>query len=278
MTAKPSPYPELFNLGQSIDSLAESLEQARGAERQFLLSISHDLRTPLTSIRGFAEALSDGTATDVGRASAIMASEAARLERLIRDLLDLARLDARTFSLDLRPVDVGEVAGATAEGLRFQLDGVGVDLVVRVPAEPLHALADADRLAQIVANLVENAFKFARSRVELSVSADAPGSVLLAVEDDGPGIPADDLPRVFERLYTANRHAARAGGTGLGLSIVAELSAAMGGEVEARSPTGSDGGTAFLVRLQRWDSDGPREPAALSSPAARVPPSTVPSA
>jgi two-component system sensor histidine kinase BaeS len=114
----PGDDPELRQLADAINALGDHLARARGLERQFLLSVSHDLRTPLTSIRGYAEALSDGAAEDVPAAAAIIAAEARRLERLVQDLLDLARLDARQFSLQLERVDAGAVAQQALEAFR----------------------------------------------------------------------------------------------------------------------------------------------------------------
>jgi len=256
-------YPELAALGAAINTMAEGLSRARALERQFLLSISHDLRTPLTSIRGYAEAIADGAVPDVGSAAEVVVAEAARLERLIRDLLDLAYLDAHQFSLHLGAVDLGAAVSAAAEALRFELETATVTLEVRPPPEPLLVTADGDRLAQIIANLVENAGKYARSRVVVSVAPEAgearrrrdgeaavERAVAVAVEDDGPGIAAEDLPHIFERLYTSERRPSRAArGTGLGLAIVAELTEAMGGSVRAESPVGPEGGTRMVVRL-----------------------------
>ncbi len=247
---------ELVELSRSINALAASLERSRGLEQRFLLSVSHDLRTPLTSIRGYAEALADGTIDDVGKGSAVILRESNRLERLVRDLLDLARLDARSFRLDLRPVDLGEIARAAAEALRPDAARAGVELVAAVPGEPVPAVGDPDRLAQVVANLVENAIKYAAGRIEVRVSAEQvagtgglPVAVAtLVVADDGPGIAAEDRPHVFERLYVSTHAPVRKeAGSGLGLAIVAELVAAMGGSVAAfeNRPTG----TAMIVRL-----------------------------
>jgi signal transduction histidine kinase len=262
-------YPELVALGSAINTMAAGLARARALERQFLLSVSHDLRTPLTSIRGWTEAISDGAVPDPRAAAEVVMAEAARLERLIRDLLDLAYLDARQFSLHPARLDLGAAVAAAAEALRYELENANVALEVRQPDEPLVVHADGDRLAQIVANLIENAGKYARSRVVVAVapglglrppagSARAtrgmppgPGpSVAVVVEDDGPGIALEDLPHVFERLYTSERRPSRAArGTGLGLAIVAELAVAMGGRVSAESPTGPDGGTRMTVTL-----------------------------
>jgi signal transduction histidine kinase len=144
-------------------------------------------------------------------------------------------------------VDVAEVAGVTAEGFRPELEQLGLRLAVEMPATVPAARADPDRLSQVVANLVENGLKFAATTVTVSAAADG-GEVVVAVADDGPGIAEGDLGRVFQRFTTSDRSPARRAGTGLGLAIVAELVAAMGGSVRARS----DGrtGTRMEVRLR----------------------------
>jgi two-component system, OmpR family, sensor kinase len=241
---------ELAGLARSINAMAESLERSRGMERQFLLSVSHDLRTPLTSIRGFGEALSEGRAPDPAHAGSVITTEARRLERLVGDLLELAKLDARRFSLDIRATDVAEVVSDTIEGFRPAAEGAGLalDLDLR-HGSPAPAAADPDRLAQIVANLVENALKFASSRISVSVGGDANGP-RVAVDDDGPGIAADDLDHVFEPFYQSARAPVRQVGSGLGLAIVSELAAAMGGSVRAETLAG--GGTRVVVSLRPW--------------------------
>lgn len=244
--------PELAALATSINTMAESLARARGAERDFLLSVSHELRTPLTSVRGFAEAITDGAITDVDRAARVIASESRRLERLVGDLLDLAKLSAQEFSLDLRDVDLADAVQATAAGFAPAAERLGVAVSVGAlsdgPAVAVHA--DPDRLAQIVANLTENALSFARSHVHIGIGA-VPDGAAVWVEDDGAGIADPDLPRVFERLFTGRPGATHAVGSGLGLAIVAELVAAMGGSVRAESPvvTGAEAGTRIVVTL-----------------------------
>jgi len=243
---------ELAGLARSINAMAEGLERSRRLERQFLLSVSHDLRTPLTSIRGFAEAISDGKAPDIPQAAGIIGAEARRLERLVGDLLELAKLDARRFSLDVRSTDVAEVVADTAEGFRPAADSAGVALTV-APAEGLTAAADPDRLAQVLANLIENALKFASGSITVGSGRSGLG-VAVWVEDDGPGIPADDLAHVFEPFWHSQRSPAREVGTGLGLAIVAELVAAMGGTVRAE-PLDA-GGTRVVVGLRPWQAAG----------------------
>jgi len=242
-------YPELAGLGASINTMAANLTRARHLQRQFLLSISHDLRTPLTSIRGYAEAIEEGAVPDLGHAAGVIASEATRLERLIGDLLDLAKLEADQFTLSPAETDLAQTVANAAEALRYEFDATGVALVVDVPARPIEALADADRIAQMLANLVENALKFAATSVEVSLTERPGGAVALAVADDGPGIDREDLPHVFERLFTSGRHFARSAGTGLGLAIVAELTEAMGGQVEVTSPVDDGRGTRITITL-----------------------------
>jgi two-component system sensor histidine kinase BaeS len=233
---------ELDSLIASINTMAAVLERSKGVERQFLLSVSHDLRTPLTSIRGYAEAIADGALPDPAAGGNVILSEARRLERLVGDLLDLAKLESRGFSMTLEPVDLVDVAAGTVDGFRPETTdaGVEVDLVVD---EPAVVNGDADRLAQVTANLLQNALKFAQTRIRVSVES-ANGWARLAVSDDGPGIAPDDLPYVFERLYVS-RHQPQSKevGSGLGLAIVRELVSAMGGSVEA---TGNDAGGACL--------------------------------
>ncbi|HUF83029.1 MAG TPA: HAMP domain-containing sensor histidine kinase [Acidimicrobiia bacterium] len=239
---------ELAGLARALDGMATELESARGLERGFLMSVSHDLRTPLTSIKGYADAIAEGAieeGEDQARAAAVIASEARRLERLVADLLDLARLDAHQFSLTPQPVDASAVVGGAVEAFRRQADEIGVNLDVAAEA-PVPADADPERLAQIVANLVENALKYARTRVTVGVAA-TNGSVRLRVDDDGPGIDPADLPRVFDRLYTSRTVPGRKVGTGLGLAIVRELAAAMGGSAAAERVDGT--GTRFVVEI-----------------------------
>jgi two-component system sensor histidine kinase BaeS len=257
--------PELASLAASINTMAETLARSKGMERQFLMSVSHDLRTPLTSIRGFAEAIAEGAAPDNQRAAEVIASEARRLERLVKDLLDLARVDVRRFSLDLRPVDVSEVVCDTGEGFRPQAEELGLRLEFQAgPARAIGAWADPDRLAQVVANLVENALKYARGQVVVGVAATEHGAVIW-VDDDGPGIAPEDLPQVFDRLFVSSRRPARQVGTGLGLAIVAELVSAMGGTVRAESPTVRGGGTRMVVTLPP-STPGPAPPTTSTGP------------
>jgi two-component system sensor histidine kinase BaeS len=249
---------ELAAVGSAIDTMAAELGRHRSLERAFLMSISHDLRTPLTSIRGYAEAVAEGAADDDEsrrRAAAVIQTEARRLERLVADLLELARLDAREFSLHPGPVDVADLARHGAAALEPAARDAGLRLAVTGEDGPLMAMADPERLAQVVANLVENALKYAATTVEVATRSGPSGTVEIGVADDGPGIDPEDLPRVFERLYTSRRQPGRKVGTGLGLAIVRELTSAMGGSVGVDRTAA--GGTRFVVTLPAVRSDRP---------------------
>lgn len=242
---------ELAALAATLNTMAAQLEQARGAERAFLLSVSHDLRTPLTSIRGYADALADGTIDAAGpeervRAAGIISGEARRLERLVRDLLDLSRLDTRQFSLHPRPCDAAGVVRDAAGAFGPAAGDLGLSLHTDDMPAVIPADLDPERLGQIVANLVENALKYAATTVEVSVKANALGFDVV-VADDGPGIPTEQAPKVFERLYTVRGTPGRSVGTGLGLAIVRELARAMGGNAAVETSNGH--GTRFVVHL-----------------------------
>jgi signal transduction histidine kinase len=250
----PDPHPrssdELSDLSRSINAMAESLERSRGLERQFLMSVSHDLRTPMASIQGYAEALTD-EAIEPRRAGAIILAESRRLDRLVTDLLLLARLDARAFTFDIQPIDLTPIVEATVGAALPRATERNVTVQVHAPPAAARALVDGDRIAQVLANLVENALKFASTSVDVSVSFEN-GWVVLAVADDGAGIAPSDLPHVFERLYVArHRPTPKESGSGLGLAIVRELVETMGGRVNARSPVPATGrGTEMLVALR----------------------------
>ena len=245
----PEPVPvegaiEISTLAAAFNDLAAQLGQAQEAERNFLLSVSHELKTPLTAIRGYAEAVEDGV-LDPREAAATVASEARRLERLVRDLLDLARMNRTDFSVHNAEIDLADVVQDAVRRYEPQAESFGVELHA-VADGPAPALADADRVLQVVSNLVENALRLTPPGGEVRVVA-APG--VLRVEDTGPGLAEDDAEHAFERFYLHERYGLeRQVGTGLGLAIVKELTLAMGGDVEVESSPGTL--TVFTVRLR----------------------------
>jgi signal transduction histidine kinase len=244
----PEPVPvegaaEIATLAVAFNDLAAQLRRAQEAERNFLLSVSHELKTPLTAIRGYAEAVEDG-AIDPREAAATVASEARRLERLVHDLLDLARMNRTDFSVRNTEIDLAEVAEDAVRRYQPQAEGFGVALDAAGDA-PAPAIGDADRALQVVSNLVENALRLTPAGGEVRVVA-APG--VLRVEDTGPGLAEADAEHAFERFYLHERYGReRSVGTGLGLAIVKELTLAMGGSVDVESRPGEL--TVFTVRL-----------------------------
>lgn len=260
------PNDELVGLARSINQMAAALERSKVVEQQFLLSVSHDLRTPLTSIRGYAEALGDGTLTDVGKGAAVIEREASRLERLVRDLLDLAKLDARAFRFEPQVLDLAAMAQRAVEALAPGAAAEGVTLSSTLAplapdggdGPPVAVVADRDRLAQVIANLIENALKFATTRVVVSTGMDAT-TAWLTVADDGPGIAPEDRPHIFERLYVSKHAPVRKEvGSGLGLAIVGELTTAMGGRVEVSA--NQPHGTVMWLTFPRSVPPGPTAP------------------
>jgi two-component system OmpR family sensor kinase len=245
----PEPIPlegsaELVLLAESFNDMAVQLARAREAEQTFLLSVSHELKTPLTAIRGYAEGLREGVVT-VDEAAETIGLESARLERLVRDLLDLARMNRSEFTVARESLDLGDAAREVARRYESQARAYDVSLeAVADGAAP--AEGDHDRLVQVASNLVENALRSTPAGGSVRVVA-APGT--LTVSDTGRGLPLEDVPRAFERFYLYDK-ASRDGrgvGTGLGLAIVKELVGAMDGSVEVRSQEGV--GTTFVVRL-----------------------------
>jgi len=245
----PDPVPveggtELATLANAFNDLAVQLGRAREAERSFLLSVSHELKTPLTAIRGYAEAVEDG-AIDPREAAATVAVEAARLERLVRDLLDLARMNKTDFSVHNSEIDLVDVAEDAVRRYQPKADAFGVALSCASEGPSL-AIADADRVLQIVSNLVENALRLTPAGGEVRVVT---GPGMLRVEDTGPGLGDEERAHAFERFYLHERYGReRPVGTGLGLALVKELTEAMGGTVEVESEPGRL--TAFTVRLR----------------------------
>jgi two-component system sensor histidine kinase BaeS len=249
----PDPVPvegsaELVQLATAFNEMAEELDDAREAERNFLLSVSHELKTPLTAIRGYAEGLEEGAFTSEEAAHTIR-EEARRLERLVRDLLDLARMNRREFTVHHETIDLAEVARETVRRYEVEARASGVELDAVAP-EPAWVDGDPDRALQVVANLVENALRSTAPGGSVHVHV-RPGT--LEVTDTGVGLAPEDLPHAFERFYLHDRAGGNPDGrrisSGLGLAIVHELCERMGGSVEVKSTLGE--GTTFTVRLQR---------------------------
>ena len=233
---------ELASLAEAFNHMAEQLAASREAEREFLLSVSHELKTPLTAIRGYAEGLGEGV-FGADEAARTINLEAGRLERLVRDLLDLARMKRSEFSVRREDVDLAEIAREAVR--RHEVTAQQFDVALQASGDESWVEADHGRLLQVASNLVENALRATPMGGIVTVRAE-PGR--LVVSDTGPGIPVDDVQHAFERFYLYDKIGKeRPVGSGLGLAIVKQLSAAMGGDVQVESGTG---GTTFSVLLR----------------------------
>ena len=234
---------ELGTLAKRFEEMARRLKLSSEAERSFLMRISHELRTPLTSIQGHVQAMSEGIIDDEeGRQGsfAIVLAECERLQRLIGDLLDLARLQAHAFRLNREHVDLADLCTMVVQMQREGARGRSVDL-----REELHAhavvVADGDRLVQVISNLVANAVRASPEGGEVQVHLhETPGFVQISVADSGPGVPPERREAIFRAFVSGEP-----GGTGLGLPISAELTQAMGGTIRVGSAPG--GGALFTV-------------------------------
>jgi signal transduction histidine kinase len=234
---------ELSELGSAFNDMSGELARARQAQARFLESVSHELRTPLTSIRGYAEALEE-EAIVPAEAARVIETEAGRLERLVADLLELARVGRADFAVRHEPVDLADVVRHAVERHVPRARELSVDLSGGGTADSW-VQGDEDRILQAVSNLIENALRLTPAGGTVEVRAE-PGEI--TVRDSGPGLQAQDLPRAFERFYLHGRYQSeRPVGSGLGLAIVRELVTAMGGSVEASIPRG--GGAQFTIRL-----------------------------
>jgi two-component system sensor histidine kinase BaeS len=241
---------ELASLAQSFNEMATQLAASRESERNFLLSVSHELKTPLTAIRGYAEGLAEGAFTSEDASRTILL-EARRLERLVRDLLDLARMNRREFSVGREPVDLAEVARESVARHEASARAFSVSLIAE--GEESWVEADPDRVLQIASNLIENALRETPPGGAVTVRAD--GRRLL-VADTGPGLDPGDLGRAFDRFFLYDKYGReRPVGSGLGLAIVKQLAVAMRGDVTVSSSPGD--GATFILELPRSPSHAP---------------------
>ncbi|MDO9485455.1 MAG: HAMP domain-containing sensor histidine kinase [Actinomycetota bacterium] len=240
---------EVAEIAIALNSLSSALDISERRQREFLLSVSHELRTPLTAVKGYAEALADDVVApeDVAKTGATVAAEAQRLDRLVSDLLDLARLGAVDFRVHPSTVDIAEVGRDAAEvwGSRCEREEVG--FASEIPEQSALVITDPMRLRQIIDNLAENALRVspAGSIVVLAMRSVAEG-IEVEVRDSGPGLTEDDMSIAFEpgALYERYR-GVRPVGTGLGLALVGRLAQGLGGA--ARVTTAPEGGACFTV-------------------------------
>jgi signal transduction histidine kinase len=247
---------EVQELAETFNEMARRIQASQQAQRDLVANVAHDLRTPLTSIQGFAQALVDGTAATPeaqARAARAIHEESQRMQRMTNLLLDLARFEAGAITLRREPVDLAALARKRVAHFAPQAQDAGVTLTAQVTT-PTTTVGDAARLEQAVDNLLGNALAHTGEGGRVLVHVDAePAWALLAVSDTGVGIPSEDLPRIFERFYRGDK-ARRGTGTGLGLAIVREIARAHDGTVQAESVVGV--GSKFTLRLPRAPEAG----------------------
>lgn len=234
----------------NFNEMAESLAQVEQQRVALLGNISHELRTPLTGLKGYLEGLMDGLFPANEETMGWMLHEVDRLSRLVEDIQSLSRVEAGQISLHLAPFELRELAERVLAALRPQAQAQAIELVLVVPDTAVIILADPDRTAQVLINLVGNALRYTPpdGRVTIHIWAEL-HQAYTAVTDTGIGIPAEALPYLFERFYRVDRSRARSsGGSGIGLTISRHLIWAMGGEITAVS-AGEDQGSTFTFTL-----------------------------
>ena len=250
---------EVQELALSFNRMAQQVKASQQAQREFSANVSHDLKTPLTSIQGFSQAILDGTAADpeaTQRAAKIIHDEAGRMRRMVDDLLLLARMDAGELRLERRPVELTQLLASCVARLEPSAQGAGITLSLDAPSEgKLPITGDGDRLVQLFSNLLDNALKHTPAAGRVTVTAGkSDDQIVVAVADTGPGIPPDQLSRIFERFYQVDKSRARSRtqGVGLGLAICKELAEAHDGRITAESVVGV--GSRFSVTLPTADA------------------------
>jgi signal transduction histidine kinase len=243
---------EVQELALAFNEMNSRVLTAQKSQREFVANVSHELKTPLTSVQGFSQAILDGTANTpeaLRQAAQVIYDEAGQMYRLVLDLLDLARLDSGTLDLRRSPVDLPGLLRNVAGKFTLQAHTAGISIIVDSPALPT-VTGDGDRLAQVFSNLVDNALKHTPAGGNITLRSRLKADeIQVDVADSGVGIPSESLPRIFDRFYQADpsRPGGEKHGTGLGLAIVKEIVAAQGGKISVRSVPNA--GSTFTVSL-----------------------------
>ena len=255
--AAQSSLAEVKDLATSFNRMADRVQQGQQAQRDFIANVSHDLKTPLTSIQGYSQALLDGTASTPERqqrAALVISQEAQRLSNLVEEVIDLARLESGRLTLHLQPTDLTDVVTDVVEAFAPRSDAAHVTLVWSSPAASIVVTADGDRLRRALSNLVDNALKHTPQggTVTLAVAQLAARNggrraARVSVTDSRPRIAPDEQQRIFERFYRADRARSGREGSGLGLAIVKDIVEAHGGDVGVESIVGN--GSRFWFTL-----------------------------
>jgi two-component system phosphate regulon sensor histidine kinase PhoR len=248
--------PDRFTEGGTLLLIQDftRLRHLETVRRDFISNLSHELRTPLASLRALVETLQEGALEDPPAARHFldqMQTEVDALTQMATELLELSRIEAGRVALDLAPVAAGELLDSAARRMRLQAERAALTLKVACPDDLPPVRGDRARLEQVLVNLIHNAVKFTRPGGEIALLAESTsGGVRFAVRDSGVGIPAEDLPRIFERFYKSDRSRS-GGGTGLGLSIARHIVEAHGGKIWAESEEGKGSTFYFVLPVEK---------------------------
>ena len=243
---------EVRNLSLAFNDMSRQVDASRQSIQDFVANVSHDLKTPLTSIHGFGQAILDGTSSsgkDLKQAANIIVNEADRMNRLVDELLDSARFDSGIAHLTIEKIQMSNILEDLAERISLKAKNAGVRIDLEIEDLPV-IQGDEDRLTQVFSNLLDNAFKNTPEKGRILISGIASSSMLeITISDTGKGIPSHELKRVFERFYQVDkaRSEGASRGFGLGLSIVRQIIEAHGGYIEAESVEGQ--GSRFIIKL-----------------------------
>ena len=241
---------ELGMLARSIDNMTEDLSNLEKSRRSFVASVSHELRSPLTCIRGYIEGIQDGTipAEEQSRYLDIVISETDRLSALVNDLLNLSRIESGKVPLNLTDFDINEQLRLALIRFEPKIEKKDLQVEAMIRDDPILVNADVSRISQVLTNLLDNAIKFLPEKGTLTVSAYPAGAqCMVSVKDNGPGISQEDLPFIFDRFYKADKAHTSGMGTGLGLSIVKKIIEQHGQTIKVNSTLGV--GTEFVFTL-----------------------------
>ena len=248
---------ELRALGDEIDRMAFELSNMEESRKSFVANVSHELRSPLTSIRGYVQALRDGAIPEEEREKYmdVVLDETARLTALVRDLLDLSRIESGKFPMEMARIDLCEQMRRSLLSFEGRIEEKRVEVAAELPETPCYVMADAGRIRQVIGNLIDNALKFLPEGGTLRVGVGNAGKRVYAyVEDNGPGISPNDLPFIFDRFYKVDKsHHGK--GTGLGLAIAYEIMKHLGEEMSVTSEPGQGSCFTFTLHIAQGTAE-----------------------
>jgi signal transduction histidine kinase len=240
---------EVGELAQAFNSMASNLERAEQLQRNMVADVAHELRTPLSNLRGYLEAVRDGLIKPDADTIRSLDEEALLLSRLVDDLQELSLAEAGKLKLVCQAEDISELINQAIAAVRAQAEAKGVSVTTDLPGELPSVNIDSHQVSQVLRNLLDNAVVHTAKGGSITVTAEQQGKwVEVAVTDTGEGIPAEDLPHIFERFYRVDKSRTRAtGGSGLGLTIAKRLVEAHGGQIEAQSELGKGSRFTFTI-------------------------------